>query len=228
MQSLEQVTIRKLENPTESELEILTNLLCDGFTNDPFFAAATGGIESLRYPYRRTVIAAAAIDGEIYVAKYGDRDFVGVISFFPPDKELYYTEAQREACGFNALFASYPVEVAKWYKDYFFPIAIAHDERELGKGVGITGCHIVSFAVLPEFQGKAIGKALIKRVESEAFNKGTFCYLFTHNPINVAIYNRLGYTPVGEPQRFVGLNELAFHGWIFRKNAEQLEREFKK
>lgn len=47
--------------------------------------SAIGNKDSLRFPFHRATVAAAAVGGEVYFASYGDAEtIVGIAAWFPP------------------------------------------------------------------------------------------------------------------------------------------------
>jgi ribosomal protein S18 acetylase RimI-like enzyme len=72
--------------------------------------------------------------------------------------------------------------------------------------------YINELAVLPEYQGRGIGKMLLNYIENLSFNdkKSAGTALDTSNPDNVAFYQHLGYKVVGE-FRFHGLKGFSMY-----------------
>lgn len=54
-------------------------------------------------------------------------------------------------------------------------------------------------AVLPEFQKKGLGEALVKHAENDALERGGKIIWFNAREIAVAFYKKLGYEIIGEP-----------------------------
>lgn len=54
-------------------------------------------------------------------------------------------------------------------------------------------------AVLPEFQKKGLGEALVKHAENNALERGGKIIWFNAREIAVAFYKKLGYEIIGEP-----------------------------
>ncbi|TPD65607.1 GNAT family N-acetyltransferase [Flavobacterium microcysteis] len=54
-------------------------------------------------------------------------------------------------------------------------------------------------AVLPEFQKKGLGEALVKHAENDALERGGKIIWFNAREIAVTFYKKLGYEIVGEP-----------------------------
>ena len=75
--------------------------------------------------------------------------------------------------------------------------AEAQGEVLAGEGDGVYFCNIV--AVLPEAQGKGVGRALMEVVLKKADMEGKRCYLeSSRNVPNVGIYERFGFRLVRE------------------------------
>jgi len=65
----------------------------------------------------------------------------------------------------------------------------------LGEGNEKDTWYLAMLAVLPEYHGKGVGKALVKYVTDISDRDGMRCYVPTSRPEpNVAIYERLGFT----------------------------------
>jgi ribosomal protein S18 acetylase RimI-like enzyme len=58
-------------------------------------------------------------------------------------------------------------------------------------------CYIGKLVVLPDYQNKGIGKALMQEIENQYKNKVSRCELFTgtRDPRNRHLYDQLGYKP---------------------------------
>lgn len=54
-------------------------------------------------------------------------------------------------------------------------------------------------AVLPEFQKKGLGEALVKHAENDALERGGKIIWFNAREIAVAFYKKLGYEIIGDP-----------------------------
>jgi predicted GNAT family acetyltransferase len=76
----------------------------------------------------------------------------------------------------------------------------AEAQRELWtEGKGYYFCNIVT--VLPEHQGKGVGRALMEEVLGRADREGVWCYLeSSRREPNVAIYEKFGFELVKEMQ----------------------------
>ncbi len=74
------------------------------------------------------------------------------------------------------------------------PIQIVGSVRAYAKG---DTCYISRLVVLPEYQNRSIGKALMKEIEKQFKNIVKRYELFTgsRDQRNVYLYNQLGYKP---------------------------------
>ena len=124
--------------------------------------------------------------------------------------EKYVVRIGREPAPMHADFA-------KLIDDGYVYISM-FDSRFSGYVVfysGGTHIHLENVAVLPEFSGRGIGKALIKYVENSAKNEGyKSVELYTNEAMteNLAMYPKQGYVEIARKQ------ENGFNRVFFRKS----------
>jgi hypothetical protein len=63
-------------------------LFADPLGVDPFLVAVIDGDESLIFPFMKAHVAAAAIDGEIWVASHDGTDIAGAATWFQPGRKF--------------------------------------------------------------------------------------------------------------------------------------------
>ncbi|KZT28831.1 acyl-CoA N-acyltransferase [Neolentinus lepideus HHB14362 ss-1] len=191
------IEVRLLEKPSDTELDDASQVLAKAFEKDVFVASCIGGDQSLNIAFQRATIAAAAVAGKVYVASYEDIKVAGVAAWFGPGRGLLDSPDQGEA-GYNALLASFPPELMKWWMEYFLPKYNAQTTSALGEGVKLGAWHLQMFGVLPECQGKGVGSSLMTVMESKAFAEGKTLCLETDSEHNVKMYEHWGYALKGK------------------------------
>ncbi|KAF8486507.1 hypothetical protein JB92DRAFT_3024362 [Gautieria morchelliformis] len=163
------------------------------------------------------MISATAVGGgELYVASYGEHDIAGVAGWFGPGTGFMNTPEQGEA-GFNALMASFSPDLMKWWTEYFLPKYEVQTTTALGEGTKLAAWHLQIIGVLPEHQGKGIGGALVRTVESKALPNGVACCLEAVNDAIVPIYAHWGYVDKGE-EHYESLAGGSFPTYVMMKS----------
>jgi len=183
------VVVRHLKNPSDDELHRATMVAAAAFANDKFALSLAGNDRSLIY---QTVIKAAAVGGELYVAGFGADDILGVACWFGPGQELFGTEEQRNA-GYYDYLKMVPDELRTWWTEYLIPLLAKFTEETVGLDYKKNSWSLHNLCVLPEHQGKGLSKAMIQTIETIAALDGTPLVLETNNERNIIIYKRLGF-----------------------------------
>ncbi|KAF8166654.1 acyl-CoA N-acyltransferase [Mycena galopus ATCC 62051] len=194
-----EIVLRKLTNPTEDEIELAAAVLNRAFLNppDPFFRSLTGGNPELNIGVHRAHVRAGVIAGEVWVAGYEPTDFCAVAVWFGPGTDIFETEEQRAATGWNQFQSKLTPEVRKWRSEYFLPRYHEWIASSIGEDTSLKSWHLDLLGTDPDYQRKGLSTALIRAVESKAAEDGVAMVLETTNDPNVAYYQRLGFTVRG-------------------------------
>ncbi len=102
----------------------------------------------------------------------------------------------------------YPIERLQPLIDYFSPEKVdrLNDERQClvaeveGQIIGtaaLDGAELVTFFVLPEYQGFGIGSRLLAELEQIAGETGIYAITVAASVTGEAFYRRMGYMPTG-------------------------------
>ncbi|TFK41608.1 hypothetical protein BDQ12DRAFT_678231 [Crucibulum laeve] len=185
--------VHRLETPSDEEIERVTEILVAAFDGDPFTNILMGGDLSLAPHQLRANARAAAVGGEIHVACIGDQleDIVGAAIWYPPGTSGMASEDQR-AQGWNQFIAMLSDELRRWWMDYFIPSIKRLSAEPLGDDYLLNSWHLHIFGVLPQYQGKGIGKKMFKFVDDKAQKDNRAIALETTTELDLLIYSRFG------------------------------------
>jgi len=217
------VSIRRLTKPTADELDKLANVSNLAFGPDDSIAkAACGADPALMVDFHRCSIAACAVGGNLFVASYEDpSNIVGCVAFFGPGTEIMGDEEQRKQ-GFNDFVVGLPADVQKWWFEKFLPDYSTAGAKVVSAKEKQEAWSVNFFAVLPDYQGKGIGKALLATGEALAKAAGERI-LMDAETHNTGMYEHFGYKPLGRVEldmgSFVGTMVLNFLEKDFRPSA---------
>ncbi|KAI0749646.1 acyl-CoA N-acyltransferase [Daedaleopsis nitida] len=192
------VKVRQTVNPTETEIEQFTKVLAESFEYR-FFGFALGGERRFQEPMHKAHLNAALAknEGEVHIAEWEGQGVVGVSVWFPPGQKFLETETQREA-GWKQLMA----DIGPKLSGYWSRLLNEYDdmvENSLGHGVKLGGYHLQLIGVLPEFQRKGVGRALLDFAEAKA-RAARVCTCLETGSGGVKTYEKLGYTLAGSGQ----------------------------
>ncbi|KAK1224643.1 mannosyl-oligosaccharide alpha-1,2-mannosidase [Marasmius sp. AFHP31] len=144
-------------------------------------------------PLIESFVRASIVGGQLYVFESPESGVVGAELAFGPGQVALGSEEQKEQ-GFNQLMDKVNEDVRRWFNGYFVD-EMLHSMHEpvYGPGVQHDNYHIQLLGVLPEYQGKGIGKALLQHVEAKAKSENLDVVLETPEPEKVAFYQKMGY-----------------------------------
>ncbi|CAK5273817.1 unnamed protein product, partial [Mycena citricolor] len=204
--SMAPVFVRRLENPTEDEIERCASVLLAAFNslNDVFSHSLTGGNRDLDFDINVAPVRAALIAGQVWVAGFDAAvsDICAVALWFGPGAEYLATEEQREA-GWNQLQAKFTPELKQWWS-YFIPRFGQWCDASLGPGVKLRSWRLNSLGTLPEHHGQGLGAALIQAIEIKAKADNVMMVLETTTDENIRFYQNRGFLVRGEPLSILG------------------------
>ncbi|KAI9000437.1 acyl-CoA N-acyltransferase [Trametes punicea] len=190
------VTIREVTELSEAEMDKYNKLLAEAF-HYQLFGGALGNDRSLQEPMMRAHLAPALVNGsgEVHVAELPDVGAVGVAIWFRPGHTYLDSDAQRNA-GWNELMDRLPTQYSDWWATFlkeYDELA----EKTIGREVKRGGYHLQLIGVVPEYQRKGIGTALIRYAENKAHALKVPTTIETIGAFNVRIYQSLGYKVAG-------------------------------
>ncbi|KAJ7067880.1 acyl-CoA N-acyltransferase [Mycena amicta] len=192
-----EVFVRRLETPTDAQIEQLVTLMLESFqavTYDTFGTSLNGGDKSLDIFLHRASLKAGFVDGEVWVAGFTPQvsQICAVAIWFPPQTDYLNTEQQR-AAGWDQAQLRFSPELSKWYSDYLAPRISAHSADFLGKDAQLNSWHLNILATNPNHQKKGLAAALIDAIETKAKADGIPMCVETTNALNVAFYRNRGF-----------------------------------
>ncbi|EAU81346.2 hypothetical protein CC1G_11603 [Coprinopsis cinerea okayama7 len=194
-----QPTPKHLINPSKEEIDRAADVLAKAFAPDPFTQIVTGGDTSLSYAQLRAGIASAAVGGDLHVLALGPNpdDIIGVAAWFPPGTSINSTPEQR-AAGWDEFINNATPTLREWWLNYFIPSMTKFTSTTLGENYTKNAWHLHLFGVLPEYQGKGLGKMLYRFAEEQAKLTKSNIALETSTDVDVIIYQKLGFKVRGE------------------------------
>ncbi|EIM84227.1 uncharacterized protein STEHIDRAFT_158918 [Stereum hirsutum FP-91666 SS1] len=195
------VSVGSEPEKVSAAIDILGKAFSDA---DPIRKALTGNDPELIRMMNTGLIGAALEEGQLFVAEDANKKVVGTISWFPPGTERLGSDAQRSR-GSNA-FATKAIEqrpeAYKWYFSSMVPAFKEMTKQAFGRPEDPDGSKFLlqnwclnSFAVSPEYQGKGIGRLLLKYGEAAAASNGLCVVLDTYDT-TVPTYEAFGYRAV--------------------------------
>ncbi|KAG7095677.1 hypothetical protein E1B28_006393 [Marasmius oreades] len=227
-----------LPNPTEDQITQTVKVFYEAF-NRKFFLAALQD-PTLVEPLIKSLVRATIVGGQLHVVD-SLAGIVGATLCFGPGQRSLGSEEQKQQ-GFNQLMEKVNKDARRWFTEYFVGLSnygvvastsfscvqvtiMLHDsvDRVHGPGVQDQNYHIQIFGVLPEYQGKGIGKTLLHHIEQKAKSENADVVLETIQPRNVSIYEKLGYEVQGTTEfSHLGIPE-PLKCWILRKRLTRPE-----
>ncbi|KAJ7102975.1 hypothetical protein C8R43DRAFT_230382 [Mycena crocata] len=199
------LTVRRIINPTDDEIERGVTLLTAAFRAAPgtFDDSLTGGDRDISPGLHRANLRAAAVGGELWVAGFGPTDISAVAVWFGPGTSYLATEEQR-AAGWTDVQSKFTPELQRWWSEYYIPRYDAWNESCLGAGTKHQSWHLQLLGTDPTKQRSGLAATLIQAVE-ERITDGTMMCLETTNDPNVAFYKKRGFQVCGDPLSIVGV-----------------------
>jgi GNAT superfamily N-acetyltransferase len=228
---LQGITVRRIfqKKVTERECDCIVEVLKGCFRESICVSSITGNKEVARDPFHRMTLIAGLEGGEVYVAEDEQMNIVGVTIWITPGRALLDTKEQQEqglvpmmnaldpedadywitsvssylhgfACGFhrlNDIIEQYLPEYTKYTTECFDNLGMRKQ----------TMWKLITFAVLPEYRRRGIGKLLLDPVHVKAEQSNTPRCLEADSELNTVIYQKLGYEVKGH--------------YVFKRNEEQ-------
>ncbi|KAJ6485712.1 hypothetical protein C8R45DRAFT_997581 [Mycena sanguinolenta] len=190
-----EIIVRRLTNPSETEIEKAAAVLNRAFLNppEPFFHSLTGGNRDLDILIHCAHVRAGLIDGEVWVAGYEPTDICAVAIWFGPGTDIFSTEEQQAAAGWDQFQLKLTPEVKKWRSEYFIPRYHEWIASCIGQDTSIEAWHLDLLGTDPTHRRKGLSSALIRAVETKAVEESITMVLETTNDPNVAYYQKLGF-----------------------------------
>jgi len=213
------ITVKKLDNPTEGHVEEAVQIFCKLMTEDPIAIALTGGdVRILPYLIRAMVGGIAFMCGEIYAAFNEHGIMVGFQGWVPPGQALFSTEKQRE------LLADFMSRISEETKEFFGTMMGEEFPKIVDKFTGIENCELNAYwcnfnFVAAEYQQQGISAAMSELVYRKAELNGWTMALSTTSVRNIAIYNHLGFRLKG--YRNMASPFIDCPVWIFLRRPQE-------
>ncbi|KAK7031533.1 N-acetyltransferase domain-containing protein [Favolaschia claudopus] len=213
-----EISVRKLINPSDDEIDALVSMLDRAFVNSSstiqssgwLFRFLTDGKRELaaKYVYRGHVLA-GLLEGEVWVAgQSGTNAIRAAAVWFPPGIDALVTEAQRSAAEWDQFISKLSQEKRTWWSDYFLPTTEEASASLIGRHMGLKSWHLLLLGTDPDHQGKGLSTALIRAVESKASAERVSMVVGTSELTNVAYYQKLGFVVRGAVPIDIGDDQL--------------------
>ncbi|KZV68236.1 hypothetical protein PENSPDRAFT_687413 [Peniophora sp. CONT] len=207
------IKVRKVENPTEHDIDNIAKVLAEGFADDIFSIAVCGGDKSKIYDFERATVAAVALVGELWVASYGEQNFASVAIWICPGRMFLDSDDQLEA-GYNRLFGSFKPDLLEWWKTKFLPQYVEVCTKALGEDTKKENWNLQLIATLPDLQRRGLATALTKGVAEKAKANDKIITLEVEVESNLRFYQSLGWKVVYGPEHFEATEGRSFPLWV--------------
>ena len=119
-------------------------------------------------------------------------EITGVAVWISPDEPADAAERSRRVA-WHELSAIVGADVVRRVRS-----VVGHERQVHDRDFPDPHWYLAQLGVDPEFQGRAIGGALMRPVTDKAAKSGLVCYLETENPTNPKFYKRHGFELVRE------------------------------
>ncbi|KAL0957960.1 hypothetical protein HGRIS_000141 [Hohenbuehelia grisea] len=186
-------TIRRIVNPTDAQIEELTDVLTEAFSADDQLKVGFGDdAPRLQRPLNKAPVVAGSLGGHLYVAE-SEGKVVGVCIWFEPGREIYDSADQREAA-LEPLQKLYKPEAARWLGE-LAPKLKKFRVDAWGETTSKDQWYLQRIGVAPKYQGQGIGSALIREIMGKT--DGMKIALTTIMKANAEYYAFLGFKVMG-------------------------------
>lgn len=166
----------------------------------PILSGSDPELETLKI---RTIVCSAALGGLLHAltipASSGEQ-IIGAAVWFPPGTSSSSTEQQRQV-GWGVFLEAAERKQPKlktWWLEYLIPKFEETYASVLPPNFTKDSWHLLYFGVLPEYQGKGLGKRLFKLAEAQAQSTKTPIVLETGTDLDITIYRKLGLDVAGD------------------------------
>ncbi|KAI0052707.1 hypothetical protein FA95DRAFT_1253590 [Auriscalpium vulgare] len=191
------ISVRKLEHPTDTQIDEAVELCKQAYANDPTNEILTRGEPKLSDPAWRTVIRAGAHSGALYVASSDGSDAIQAVAvWFPPGTSLLGTPDQL-ALGFTEFIAAMSTEHREWFLNDYARKYGEFRLRSFGENTERDAWYCNLIATHPEYQGHGLASAILEEVAKVAADENKAVALCTQNTVNVPFYRKRGFTELG-------------------------------
>ncbi|KZV75882.1 hypothetical protein PENSPDRAFT_623642 [Peniophora sp. CONT] len=209
-----QVRVRKIDACSKSDIDNIAQVFAIAFEGDPVALAMLGGDMSLLYALERATVACVAKAGEVWVASYGDLDFVSAATWLPPGRVLLDTPEQERI--FKDFTLTLPPGHQHWWMETFFPQYEAITEEVLGEGVKQSAWDLQTIGTLPEFRRRGLASALVQAVGEKAKANDELVVVETGLESNLKFYASQGWKIVNEekPAHFDDMDGQSMPLWV--------------
>ncbi|VDC00192.1 unnamed protein product [Peniophora sp. CBMAI 1063] len=216
------ISVRKLDTCTEEDLDNIAKVFTVAFRGDPVALAMTGGdeSESLLYALERATVACVAISGQLWVASYGDQDFVSAATWLPPGRVLLDTPDQQAI--FGSFLDSLQPELKRWWLDTFLPQYEAATDEVLGEGGKEKAWNLMTIGTLPDARRRGLASALVQAVIKKAEANDEPLTVETGNKDNLTFYERQGWKTLNEdkPGHFDDMHGRPLPIWVISSTSD--------
>ncbi|KZT65343.1 hypothetical protein DAEQUDRAFT_731503 [Daedalea quercina L-15889] len=214
------ITIKKIDSPTEVDVADATAIFCKLMLDDPFFVALTGGQSHLLPVLVRGLIGDIAFKaGDMYGALDEHGVMVGFQAWTPPGNSQLATAEDK--IRLRDFFLALPSDESRAYVSQTIGVEFPKLQDVLS---GIPQCELTTHwcnfnFVKEEYHKQGISKALMDlAVQKSRENGWTKMGLATTNARNVPIYERLGFVNEGYKLMKTPINRCPV--WIFIRTLD--------
>jgi ribosomal protein S18 acetylase RimI-like enzyme len=180
------------------EIDKARSVLTESFANDPFIQYLMG---CNNFDLRKSSLFHKFIIS--FGLRYGivlatSANFEGVAVWLPPGKTEFTAWKSIKAgvislAKIEGLNFQKRLEFFRRFKGYGNYSAQLHKEY-----ASFQNWHLLEIGIADKYRGKGYASKLLRPVLNDLDKKGLYCYLETHNPVNIEIYRHFGFDVVTE------------------------------
>jgi len=196
MSSQQQISLRKLSNPTPQEHQRVLTILLAAFLGDVEIAAMTGGKSSLEPAFFRLQLELSLNYGEVYIAGTGGSiDAVALV--FAPGQDFLVDENTNFQPSHDFVSKLTP-EMQQWWILHLRPKFAELTNISLGSAEARKAAYYIRIiAVHPEKQRRGLGRKLMEMFAQKADGGKKKMCLETSTDAMVRVFYKFGFKVKG-------------------------------
>ena len=192
------IGVGPLYQVSKIEIEKAQSVLTESFANDPFIQYLMGrnNFDLHKTSWFHKFIIKYGLNNGMVLAT--SANFEGIAVWLPPNQREF-TVLKSIKAGVISLGKIEGInfkkrlQFFKRFKRYGNYSAQLHK-----KYASFPNWHLLEIGIANKYRGKGFASKLLRPILDELDQKGLYCYLETHNPINLEIYRHFGFNVVIE------------------------------
>ncbi|KAI0634336.1 acyl-CoA N-acyltransferase [Trametes polyzona] len=200
------VSVRKLTNPTEDEIERAVQVLYNAFKDDLGIESLSGGSARVARDIFRRSIHGCLARGEVYIGLVDDVPH-GVAALVAPGADWAFYQQEDFTRGLSTY-------LYEWYTYHYVPTyeELYRSSLPTGQRGRRDAWNIKLLAVNPEHQRRGVGRALLGSICKQADAGGACITADVKSPNHVLWFKKWGFTHRGV-KNFTSKDSAGFPLW---------------